>query len=113
MKIIISATAKDWNALLDEKFGRAKGFIFYDEDTKDFIWHSNEENINAAHGAGIQTAQFVINTGASVIITGHVGPKAFDVLNRTNIKIYNSGVDVIKKIYENYKNGKLKQQINY
>jgi predicted Fe-Mo cluster-binding NifX family protein len=111
MKIVFSATGKDWNAQLDERFGRAKGFVFFDEATKNLTWHSNEENMNAAHGAGTQAAQFVINTGASSVISGEMGPKAFDILNRAGIKIFNSKIDTLEKVYNAYKQGKLKQQI--
>ena len=73
MKIIFSSQNKNWDSNLDERFGRAKGFVLYDEETNKFSWHSNQDNLNAAHGAGIQSAQFVINTGAS----GHISSRKY------------------------------------
>lgn len=107
MKIIISATAKDWSALLDERFGRAKGFILYDETKDTFSWHPNKEGLNSSHGAGVVAAQFVINTGASVILTGHIGPKAFNILNKAGIKVFNSEVASLNEVYNDFKHGKL------
>ena len=112
MKIVFTSENNSWGSSLDERFGRAKGFVIYDEETGDFSWHSNENNLNAAHGAGIQAAQFVIKTGAKVLISGNIGPKAFDLLNKTGIEVFNANVDSLKKIYNDYKQGKLTLQNN-
>lgn len=110
MKILFTSTGKDWSNKLDERFGRAAGFTLYDQEENTLSWHSNEENVNAAHGAGTQAAQFAINSGAAILITGHVGPKAFDVLNLSEIKIFLSKEVPLKEVYEAFKEGKLKQQ---
>ncbi len=110
MKILISSTESGWNADMDGRFGRAMGFVLYDEESKELSWHSNEENLNAAHGAGPKAAEFAINTGASVLISSHVGPKAFDVLKHSDIKIFLASEKTIKEVYEAYKRGELKQQ---
>jgi len=110
MKILFTSNGKTWSDKLDERFGRAAGFVLFDQEKDTLSWHSNEENVNAAHGAGTQAAQFAINSGASVLITGHVGPKAFDVLNLSDISIFLSSEASLKEVYEAYKEGKLKQQ---
>ena len=109
-KIIFSAKGEGWDAQLDERFGRARGFLLYNEESQTLTWHSNQENLNAAHGAGTQAAQFVINTGASVVITGQIGPKAFSILSKAGIKVFNSATAPIKQVYSAYKEGILKQQ---
>jgi len=109
MKIIFSSTGKNWDDKVDEKFGRAKGFVLYDEETKMLKWISNDRNRNAEHGAGIQAAQLVLNTGAEILITGRIGPKAREVLKKTNIKIYKAVNISIKKAYENFNEGLLKE----
>ena len=110
MIILFSSCGKDWNALLDERFGRAAGFVLYNQEEDTLSWHSNEENLNASHGAGTQAAQFAINSGASILITGHVGPKAFDVLKLSDIDVLLSSEAPLKEVYEAFKKGKLIQQ---
>ncbi|MGN1140858.1 MAG: NifB/NifX family molybdenum-iron cluster-binding protein [Oliverpabstia sp.] len=44
-----------------------------------------------AHGgAGIQAAQFLVDSGVNILITVRCGQNAADVLKATNIKIYKS-----------------------
>jgi predicted Fe-Mo cluster-binding NifX family protein len=111
MKIIFTAERNSWDSLLDNRFGRAMGFILYDENSGVISWYSNEENLNAAHGAGTKAAQMVINSGAGVLITGNVGPKALEILKKTDIEIYNSETATLRNIYHAYQQGKLKKQI--
>lgn len=110
MKYIFSCKGKGWESMLDPHFGRAEGFFLFDDETKKTKWISNEENENAAQGAGKLAAQLVINTGASVLITGHVGPKAFDVLSVSAMKIFISKEDSLEKVFEAYQQGKLEEQ---
>ena len=109
MKILFSSTGKNWEDNVDERFGRAKGFVLFDEDTNQIKWLSNDENVNAGHGAGIQAAQLVLNTGADILITGRIGPKAQEVLRKTNIKIYKAVNISIKQAYKYLKEGLLKE----
>ena len=111
MRLLFSSTGNSWKSILDGRFGRAKGFFLYDEKTDTSSWHTNEDNLNAAHGAGTQAAQFAINSGASVLITGHVGPMAFDIMKHSEIIIFNSSEESLKKVYETYKHGRLKLQL--
>ena len=87
MKILFTAKGEEWDSQLDPHFGRAKGFILYDTEIENHMWISNEENIEAAHGAGIQAAQKASQLGAEVLITGRVGPKAKSTLDSSGIQI--------------------------
>jgi len=88
MKIAITTSGTDLNAAVDTRFGRAAGFIVYDTETKAFETADNTQNLNAAQGAGIQTAQNVAATGTKIVITGHCGPKAFRILSASKITVY-------------------------
>lgn len=88
MKIAITAHGEDRHAAVDSRFGRAEYFVIYDQEKGVWDFVLNTQNLEAAHGAGIQAGQTLAQTGANILITGHVGPKAFKVVNAANITIY-------------------------
>ncbi len=107
MKIAITAQGTDLNSELDSRFGRAKQFIIVDSETKEFEIINNEQNLNAAQGAGIQSGQNIINSGAEALITGHCGPKAYKVLNAGDVKIYYAKNGIINELLDKLKNNEL------
>lgn len=88
MKIAVSSQGASLSSPADERFGRAAWFILTDPDGVGFEAIQNEQNLNAAQGAGVQSAQLVANHGAQAVLTGHCGPKAFKVLSAANIGVY-------------------------
>ena len=80
---------------LDARFGRAPRFLIYDLDSKTFEMIDNQQNLNAAQGAGIQSAETVARKGAKALVTGHCGPKAYRVLKAAGIRIYTSAVATV------------------
>ncbi|HKL38193.1 MAG TPA: NifB/NifX family molybdenum-iron cluster-binding protein [Bacteroidales bacterium] len=88
MKILFSAKGKDWDSELDPRFGRAQGFLLYDDEQDQLQWYGNEENKDAAHGAGIQAAQRAASLRSDFLITGHVGPKADSTLKSSGIQVF-------------------------
>ncbi len=108
MKIAITAQGNDLNSELDSRFGRAKQFIIFDTERNDFEVVDNEQNLNAAQGAGIQSAQNIINKDVEVLITGHCGPKAYKTLNAGEVKVYYAKNGIISKLIEQLKNNELK-----
>jgi len=91
----ITTSGNDLNAPLDSRFGRAPKFLVYDMDTNTFDVIDNRQNLNAAQGAGIQSAETVARLGASCLVTGHCGPKAFRVLSAAGIKIFNTDAPTV------------------
>lgn len=108
MKIAITTTGEDLSAEVDPRFGRAKRFLIYDTDTKQFELVDNVQNMNLPQGAGIQAAKTVASQGVKAVITGHVGPKAFNVLNAAKIEIYLTDKKTVKEAIEAYLKGELK-----
>lgn len=110
MKIAISAEDNTLDAILDTRFGRAKGFIIFDLENNEFSYIDNVQNLNAAQGAGIQSAQCIVDENVEAIITGYCGPKAYKVLEAADVKIYTSEKDTIQNIINKFKNNELKEQ---
>lgn len=107
MKIAISSQGEGLAAKLDPRFGRARMFVIYDDDTSEASSIDNAQNLNAAQGAGIQAAQTVSRSGAKILITGHCGPKAFSALTAAGIKIYTAPEINVSEAIELYKKGSL------
>ncbi|UDQ96475.1 NifB/NifX family molybdenum-iron cluster-binding protein [Lentisphaerota bacterium WC36G] len=110
MKIVITAKDSYLNNYVDTRFGRANGFLLFDSETKKITFFDNEQNLNATQGAGIQTAQNIINIGADVVLTGHCGPKAFRVLSAAKVKVFtNLSSTTCAKALDDYLNNRLKE----
>ena len=58
-------------------------------------------------GAGIQAAQSVVNGGAKVVLTGDVGPNAFQALEAGGVKIVTGAQGPIKDVIERFNKGEL------
>lgn len=85
--IAVSSEGPSLDDLVDPRFGRAAGFIIMDTQTGSFEYLDNGSSQVRAQGAGIQAAENVANSGAGVVLTGYVGPKAFQALTAVGIKI--------------------------
>jgi predicted Fe-Mo cluster-binding NifX family protein len=112
MKIAITATGKEMSSAVDPRFGRAKYFIVVDMETNDTAAHDNAQSLNAAQGAGIQAAETVARLGATVVITGNVGPKAFRALNAAGIKVLLTKDGTVADAISMFKAGDLTEAAN-
>ncbi|OPZ74084.1 MAG: Dinitrogenase iron-molybdenum cofactor [Firmicutes bacterium ADurb.Bin456] len=107
MKIAITAQGKNMESKVDPRFGRASWFVLVDTETGAHEAVSNEQNLNAGQGAGIQSAENISRQGVKAVITGNCGPKAFRTLNAAGIKIYTGAEGTVAEVYEKFKAGKL------
>jgi predicted Fe-Mo cluster-binding NifX family protein len=108
MKVAVSSTGQGQDGGVDPRFGRCPYFLIVDSDT-----FSSEvvENTGtaSAHGAGIGAAQLIASKGVKAVITGHVGPNAYQSLNSVGIKIYTVKAGTIKEAIEALAAGRLSQ----
>jgi predicted Fe-Mo cluster-binding NifX family protein len=107
MKIAFSTSGDNPSAPLDSRFGRAPKFLIHDLEAKTFEVIDNAQNLNAAQGAGIQSASTVAQTGVQALVTGHCGPKAFQVLKAAGIKVYNTDAPTIAEALQRFTGGQL------
>ncbi len=88
MKIAIPTVGSEPAALIDARFGRAPWFLIYDTEAQSWEAVENTPNLQAAQGAGIQSAETLVRHGATAVLTPHCGPKAFRVLQAAGVMIY-------------------------
>ncbi|MBN2160135.1 MAG: NifB/NifX family molybdenum-iron cluster-binding protein [Spirochaetes bacterium] len=107
MKIAITTSGRDLTSPIDERFGRASGFIIFDTETGAHEYLDNKQNLQAAQGAGIQSAKTVMDAGVSVLITGNVGPKAYATLSAGGVEIFLKNGGTVDDAIVEYKAGSL------
>jgi predicted Fe-Mo cluster-binding NifX family protein len=106
MRVVVSANGVDLDASASPVFGRCPVFVFVDVETMGFEAVENPA-LAASGGAGIQAAQFVIERGAEAVITGNVGPNAFDVFNAAGVPVYQFAEGTVRETVEAHLNGEL------
>jgi len=106
-KICITSQGNSLDSEVDPRFGRCQYFIIVDPETMEFEAIENP-NINAVGGAGVQSAQMLANKGVKVVLTGDVGPNAYQVLQSAGIKIITEVSGLVKDVIEKYKSGDIK-----
>lgn len=102
MRIAVSADGPHLDAPASPVFGRCPVLVFVDPET---MAHEAVENpaANAAGGAGIQTANLVVEKGAQAVVTGHVGPNALEVLQAAQVAIYSRQGGTVRQAVEAWK----------
>lgn len=106
MKIAISTEGKTVDSVLDKRFGRCDYFQIHNTENGEVKVIENEGKISSG-GAGIAASQQLLDEGIDVIITGNLGPNAFKIINKANIKAYQCDEVSISSVLEKYKKGEL------
>jgi len=108
MKICVSAAANSLDAQLDPRFGRCPYFVIVDSESMQFEAIPNMAS-GVTGGAGIQAAQTIAKRGVEVVITGNVGPNAFQALSAVGIKIVTGAFGTVRESVEKFKRGELRE----
>ncbi len=108
MKICITSKGDNLASDVDPRFGRAKYFIIKEADKDEFEAVENQ-NINGMGGVGVQTGGFMSDREVDVVITGNVGPNAFEVLNAAGIKVITGAKGTVLSALEDYNGGKISE----
>jgi predicted Fe-Mo cluster-binding NifX family protein len=108
MKICITATAASLEAQIDPRFGRCSYLIIADSETMRFEAIPNMA-AGVSGGAGIQAAQTIANKGVKLLVTGNVGPKAFQALAAEGIDIVTGAFGTVRDAIEKFNRGELEK----
>ncbi|MFH1479241.1 MAG: NifB/NifX family molybdenum-iron cluster-binding protein [Candidatus Omnitrophota bacterium] len=107
MKICITSKGKTLDSIVDLRFGRCECFVIVDTGSMEFEAFDNPSN-SSTGGAGIVAGQFLATKGVKAVLTGNVGPNAFQTLEAAKIDIYTGMSGLVKEAVERYKSGELK-----
>jgi predicted DNA-binding protein (UPF0251 family)/predicted Fe-Mo cluster-binding NifX family protein len=107
-KIAVTSDGPDMDGPLDPRFGRAAGFMIIDPKTFEYTYLDNGASQAMAQGAGIQAAENVAGSGAKVVLTGYVGPKAFQALSAAKIHVIQNLENLtVRQAVERFNKGEL------
>ena len=107
-KIAVSCDGPGLDDPVESRFGRAAGFMIVDPETLEFEYLDNGSSQAMARGAGIQAAENVARSGAKVVLTGYVGPKAFQTLQAAGVQIGQNMENLtVREAVERYKTGQI------
>ncbi len=109
MKIAVTAQGPTPDSSVDQRFGRAYWLLFYDEAAQSWEPLENSAARNAVQGAGIQAAQIVAERGASVLITGVTGPKAYQALHAAGVRIMHGASGTVVETLRAFHDDKLRE----
>jgi len=105
----IIAVTSDGPALTDmvgPRFGRAAGFVVVNLATGDTNFIDNGNSQVMAQGAGIQAAENVAKAGVQAVLSGSVGPKAFQALSAAGVTVIQNVENMtVGQAIEKYKSG--------
>jgi predicted Fe-Mo cluster-binding NifX family protein len=107
MKICITAQGTTLDSQVDPRFGRCAYFILIETDTREFEAIANA-NVNLRGGAGIQSGQLISEKNVKAVLTGSVGPNAFQVLQAGGVEVITGATGTVQEALETYIKGDFK-----
>ena len=105
MKVVISATGRNEESNIDEKFHRCPFFLVIDTKTNLLKTLENTKK-EYPDEIGAFVGQIVANEGVDTVLTTNIGPRAFAIFEQYGIKIYRAKGKVSAAIQQ-FKEGKL------
>ena len=109
MRVAVPTTGDGLGSEVDVRFGRAPKFLLVDTDTMSFESIENAQNLNLPQGAGIQSAQNVIQHKPDVVLTGNCGPKAFQVFQAAGVEVVVGASGTVLEAVQAYMDGKYRK----
>ncbi len=100
--MIIAITSKEASlqSEVDPRFGRAAYFMIANSLTGEVNAHDNSAGVEASNGAGTGAAQLLAEYNVDVLYTGHVGPKAAEVLDKAKITYQENTTGTVEEVLD-------------
>jgi len=86
MKTVITSKGNELSAQFEKRFGRAPYYCIYDENSENISFIPNEQ-ADANGGAGTNAAGKMLELGVKKIISGELGPKAKQLLEKYGVEM--------------------------
>ena len=110
MKVAVSTKSDGGlSSRIDPRFGRAPYFVIVDTESNRLQVIDNLQAVESAHGAGIAAARKVVDAGVQAVITGNVGPLAFEALRAAGVDVYLTYVGAVDRTVARFTAGRLKR----
>jgi predicted Fe-Mo cluster-binding NifX family protein len=106
MRIVVSSNGVNLEAQASPVFGRCPYFVFVDTESMALEAVENPA-LASGGGAGVQAAQFIIEKGAQAVVSGNVGPNAFQVFQSAGLPVYSFSGGTVREAAEAFKAGRL------
>lgn len=108
MRVAFTAGGESLDSPFDNRFGRAEKFIIYDTESDTFEVLDNTHNLQAVQGAGVQSAQHIIDSKVDELVTGNLGPKAAKIIFAAGILVYQAKAETVSEALAMYKSKAIK-----
>ena len=108
MQVAVSAAGSGLDVPVDPRFGRCAYFMIVDTETMQYEAVPNT-SLNAASGAGIQAAQTIAGKGVKAVLTGNIGPNAYQALSAARIQIITGVTGTVREVVTKYRKGEFKE----
>ena len=90
-----------------EQFGRSYWLLIYSSSECGWYALDNALNRTLANGAGVATAETMIDAGVSIVLTGETGPKAFRILKAAGISVVHNVTGLVEDALIDWQEGRL------
>ena len=81
----ITSSGKSEKSFLDLRFGKCDNFVIYNKETRNY--NILENPYKNAENSGIKLVEFLKKEDVSVVITGEVGPKVSQALEKERLQL--------------------------
>lgn len=104
MKLMITAQGPSLESPVDRRFGRCAWLILFDTETSKWEAFQNP-GVSQSGGAGVAAAQFVVDKGAEVVLSGDFGPNASRAFQAANIGMqrFTDSTTTVQEAVEQFK----------